>query len=152
MKVRNIYIAICIVTTGLISCNDLPPKTHGSIKLGDPATIVTETDPARLQDLVTDLKPEIPPAKPPATDTPKTVTLSPVSGDTAKKATNAATAVTKPPPPPAAVMPAGAGLTAAFKEITVHIPGLSAKLSGKADLTKANGAVYTWQQGRIAGN
>jgi len=42
----------------------MPSENHGPIVLGDSSTIVTETDPARLKDLVTDLKPVISSSEP----------------------------------------------------------------------------------------
>ncbi len=123
----------------------MPSKNHGPIKLGDSSTIVTETDPNRLQDLVTDLKPEIP-SSTQAVDTPKPVAAS--TTDTAKKQV----ATTAAPVPGPAALPAGAGLKAEFKEVSFMIPNLTAKLSGKADLSKATGAVYTWASGNLQGN
>ena len=121
----------------------MPSKSHGPIKLGDSSTIVTETDPRRLQDLVTDLKPEIP-SSTLQVDTPK-ATAQVSNADTARKTTAVA------PPPPVA-LPAGPGLKAEFRDVTVFIPSLNAKLSGKPDLTNANGAVYTWISGNMPGN
>jgi len=116
------------------SCNNPPAKTHGPIVLGDSATIVTEHDPKKLEDLVTDLNPQIPPSTP-APDTAKKV---PAAGaDTAKPAVAAVN------PPQAAAPVSGPALKAEFKETTVTITGIDVKIAGKADLQKANGAVYT---------
>ncbi len=146
MNFRNKYCFIWVACFGVLSCNNMPSKTHGPIKLGDSSTIVTETDPHKLQDLVTDLKPEIP-SSTQVVDTPKP-TVAATTADTAKKQVAAASA----PVPGPATLPAGAGLKAEFKEVAVLIPNLNAKLSGKADLTKANGAVYTWISGNLQGN
>ncbi len=124
----------------------MPSKSHGPIKLGDSSTIVTETDPRRLQDLVADLKPEIPSSTLQA-DSPKT-TAATSTADTAKKA--AATMAQVAPPP--AVLPAGPGLKAEFKDVSILIPNLNAKQSGNPNLKNANGAVYTWVSGNLAGN
>ena len=62
MTRKRIHIALLSVAISLFSCKDMPNQTHGAIVLGDSSTIVTERDPQKLQDLVSDLKPEIPPA------------------------------------------------------------------------------------------
>ncbi|PQJ09853.1 hypothetical protein CJD36_018180 [Flavipsychrobacter stenotrophus] len=125
----------------IFSCKDVPTKNHGPIKLGDSSTIVTESDPQRLQDLVTDLTPVIPSNIPPDTakEEPK--------ADTPQKA-----AVAIATPPAAAPIPSGPGLKAEFKEVTIMLPGLDAKQAGKPNLMNANGAVYTWTSGNINGN
>lgn len=125
----------------IFSCNNVPTKNHGPIKLGDSSTIVTETDPEKLQDLVTDLQPVIPSNIKPDTakEEPKTDTPQKVAAAVA-------------PPPPVAPVPSGPGLKAEFKEVTVMLPGLEAKQAGKPNLMNANGAVYTWTSGNINGN
>ena len=144
MNIRNKYCLLLIGYICFISCNNMPSKSHGPITLGDSSTIVTEKDPARLQDMVTDLNPVIPAATVPV-DTPKP-TVKP-SVDTAKHPT--ASVAT---PPPAAPLPSGPGLKAEFKDVTVVIPNLNAKLAGKPNLMNANGAVYTWASGNLNGN
>ena len=126
----------------IFSCKDVPTKNHGPIKLGDSSTIVTESDSQRLQDLVTDLTPVIPSNIPPDTAKEETKT------DTVQKTSASATAAATP----AAPVPSGPGLKAEFKEVTIMIPGLEAKQSGKSNLMNANGAVYTWTSGNINGN
>ncbi len=121
----------------------MPPQNHGPIVLGDSSTIVTEKDPQKLKDLVTDLQPVIPAPE------NKDTTENKPAADTIKKTTTAAASTTTQP---AQSLPAVAGLRADFKDVSVLIPGLSAKLSGKADLQKANGAVYTFASGEINGN
>ena len=125
------------------SCKDMPPKNHGPIVLGDSSTIVTESDPQKLKDLVTDLQPVIPNPDKDTTETKPVV----AAADTSKKvATVTAT------PAPAQTLPAVAGLKAEFKDVSVLIPNLNAKIAGKADLQRANGAVYTFVSGEINGN
>ena len=140
MNVRYKYIVLCLGITGLFSCKDLPPKSHGPIKLADPATVITETDPGKLQDMVTDLKPTIPPA---VIDTPKP-TVATSKPDTTKKTTAT--------PQPLATLPAGPGLKAEFKDLTVFIPGIETKIAGNPNLRNANGAVYTLLSGNLNGN
>ena len=144
MNFRNKYCFIWVACMGVLSCNNIPSKTHGPIKLGDTADIVTEKDSRRLQDLVIDLKPDIPSSTTQA-DTP--VMVAKPAADTSKKQT---TTVQAPPPP--AALPAGAGLKAEFKDVAVFIPNITAKLSGNANLMNANGAVYTWVSGNLPGN
>ena len=141
---QPIYIALLAGTIAcLVSCKDMPPKSHGPIVLGDSSTIVTETDPQKLRDMVADLHPVIPEPK----DTTENHAQA-AAPDTAAKA--------KPPvattAPPAQTLPNVPGLKAEFKDVSVLIPGLNVKQSGKADLHKANGAVYTLVSGDINGN
>jgi hypothetical protein len=129
-----------IAATLLYSCNDGSKKNHGPIVLGDSTTIVTETDPEKLRDLVADLKPEIPSN----TEKKDTVAATPAKpADTTKPVKTAAA--------PAA-LPSVPGLKADFAEVSVLIPGLSAKISGRGNLQHANGAVYTLENGNINGN
>ena len=138
MSICNKYFLLLISCICIISCKNAPSKNHGPIKLGDPSTIVTEADPQKLQDLVTDLAPVIPPSAQADTSKP----AAPVA-DTSKK-----TAATPAPAP----LPTGPGMKAEFKEVTVLLPGVDAKQSGKPNLLNANGAVYTWVSGKIDGN
>jgi len=125
-----------------LSCQDMPAQNHGPIRLGDTSTIVTENDPQKLQDLVTDLKPDIPPsveekdtagqAKPDATDT-----------DNKNK-----TAATQPAKTPTPLN----GLSADFEDVSVFILNVNAKQSGNKNLLHAPGAVFTFVSGNINGN
>ena len=146
MNIRNVCFLLCMGTIYLTSCKDIPSKNHGPIVLGDSSTIVTEKDPLKLQDLVTDLKPDIPSATM-AEDTAKPLTQAGQT-DTAKKATTASVQ-TAPPP---AVLPSTPGLKAEFKEVSVLIPNVSAKQSGNPNLINANGAVYGLVAGNLSGN
>lgn len=144
MNICNKYFLLAsLFSVAIISCKDNSPKNHGAIKLGDSSTIVTELDPNKLQDLVTDLQPVIPSHVVP--DSVKTEETT-ASVDTVKKLT--ATPIANPAPP----LPTGTGLKAEFKEVTVFLGGLEAKQSGKPNLQNANGAVYTWTSGNINGN
>ncbi len=136
-------IALFAATICLFSCNNQPSKDHGPIVLGDSSTIVTETDPARLQDMVTDVTPTTTIAPEPI-DTPATAQAE-VKTDTPKTAAA---------PEPEKVQPAKdvAGLRAEFKDVTVVIPGVTAKIAGSGNLANANGAVYSFISGNINGN
>ena len=143
MNIRVNHIALLSgMVLLLFSCKDMPSKNHGPIVLGDSATIVTEKDPQRLKDLVTDLQPVIP---------------APENKDTAENKTAAAKDTvqkTKPtaPAPPTQSLPDVAGLKADFKEVSVLIPGLNAKQAGRPNLQNANGAVYSLVSGNVNGN
>ncbi|NDC42748.1 MAG: hypothetical protein EBZ77_14570 [Chitinophagia bacterium] len=140
MQFRKYY-PCCLLLISLAACNNTVRVSRGPIRLGDSATIVTETDPARLNDLVTDLKPVIPAARP---DSPAN---TPAAADTSHKAT-----VATAPAPTAAPLPQGNGLKIDFTETSIFVPGIAAKQFGKADLSKANGAVYALQGGQLPGN
>src|SRR4051812_21136662 len=113
MNIRYKYSLWWVGGIFLISCNNTPSKNHGPIVLGDSSAIVTESDPKRLQDLVTDLTPDIP-----TNTTIDTPNPAPAAVDTAKK-----TETTKTQP---AAFPAGNGLKAEFKDVSVMIPGINA--------------------------
>lgn len=136
-------VLLASATLFFTACKDMPAKKHGPITLGDSSTIVTEKDPQKLLDLVTELQPEIP-EKTEVKDTPASQKKPVV--DTPKKG-KTATAVT----PPAPVV-TGPGLSAEFTEVTVFIQNLNAKIAGKPNLQKANGAVYTLNSGNINGS
>lgn len=128
----------------LTACNDPKNKSHGPIVLGDSSTIVTETDPVHLQDMVQDLRPAIEQAL----DTTAAIATAPPK-DTIK--TTAATPPPEEKAPPAAQAP-GNGLNIAFKEVTVFIPNITTRSYGRQDLQNARGATYELSSGNIAGN
>jgi len=140
---RFIQIAcLAFAVSFLFSCkDDTPGKSHGPIILGDSSTIVTEKDPLKLQDMVTDLQPEIP-SKTETKDTP-VVQVKPPAADTGKKSK---------PITPVSALPSGNGLAADFSEVSVFIQNVNAKQAGKPNLLKANGAVYTLTNGNINNN
>ncbi len=139
---RVAYIALISAGLFLCSCKDSPSKNHGPIILGDSSTIVTETDPKNLQDLVTDLHPDIPSST--TRDTTETKEAAAVP-DTAKQ-----TKIINPPPAQQAQL-SGNGLLAEFKDVSVLIANVSGKQSGNPNLQRANGAVYTLTGGTING-
>ncbi len=143
------YFSYAVLLTWAIffcSCQNMPSGNRGPIVLGDPTTIVTEADSAKLQDMVTDLKPQITSSAQKETEVPDNKE-NPSSPDTAAKP--AAIAV-QPAAPPAIL--AGSGLKADFNIMSLLIPGINAKQSGNANLSHANGAVYTFISGNINGN
>lgn len=114
-------------------------KSDGKpIVMGDPATIVTETDSTYLRDMVVDLRPGDLSA---IADSVKASLV-----DTTKKEDTTAKAETAPAPDPA-------GLSVAFKEVTINIPGIKAKAAAKqGDLLKASGATYQLTDGKLDGS
>lgn len=141
-----IFTALFAGTVFFFSCKDTPSKNHGPIVLGDSSTIVTETDESKLQDMVTSLQPVITPSEEPK-DTPAAQQPQAAADTTPKEKP-----VVKEEPAQQPAAPTGNGLTATFKETTVLLPGVSAKIAGRTNLERANGAVYTWQSGNVNGN
>jgi hypothetical protein len=142
----------CVLLGGLallFSCKGGSSKNHGPIILGDSSAIVTETDTSKLQDGVADYNPVIKPSEPKDTPAvaPATAAAPPKKADTPRK--NPLLSI--PHVQPAAAL-SGPGLKADFNIMTALIPNLNAKQSGKADLSKANGAVYTFISGMLNGN
>lgn len=129
----------------LTACNDPKNKSHGPIVLGDSSTIVTETDPVHLQDMVQDLRPAVEQSL----DTTTAVAETKPPKDTVKP-----TAGTPPPQEktPPATPPPGNGLNIAFKEVTVFIPNITTRSYGRQNLENARGASYELSTGNIAGN
>lgn len=132
----------------LQSCGNDSPNRGKPIVLGDPATIVTETDSQYLQDFVADVKPLQPVTTEPATDTavqteaPKeeTKTEEKTQKEEQKAEENTATA------------PKGNGLKVEFKEITILIPNIGTRTYKQQDTRKANGATYEITSGTLVGN
>ncbi len=148
MGTRFTQVVVVAAVVCLFSCKDSPSKNHGPIVLGDSSTIVTENDPAQLQDMVTDLKPVLTSSVKKDTTDEDNHTAATPKADTPKK-----TAVAVAPPKPAAAQPVtGNGLRADFTETTVLITNVNGKIAGKADLHRANGAVYTMTSGTLNGS
>jgi len=146
MGTRFLYTALLSVAVCLFSCKDMPSKNHGPIVLGDSANIVTERDPQKLQDLVTDLNPVIKPAE--NSDTTPVVTQTVSATNTTDTTKKNATATNAKPQAPLT----GNGLKADFNEVSILIPNLNAKLAGNPNLQRANGAVYSYINGLVNGN
>ncbi|MCD6010330.1 MAG: hypothetical protein K0Q79_192 [Flavipsychrobacter sp.] len=141
---RFTYTAIIAGVIFFSSCNDMSSENHGPIVLGDPSTIVTETDSSRLQDMVTDLNPKI---------TPAATRDSEIAAKEPKPKEEPAKPVAETPRPPQAPAPfTGNGLNADFNIMSLQVPNLNVKQSGNPNLDNANGAVYTLNSGTINGN
>lgn len=106
LLVVSLFLAAC----GSGTQNNGPARP---IIMGDPATIVTETDSQYLRDALPDFAPVDP--LPASTKTPQT----------APKDTAATTVVT--PPVATAALPAGSGLTVDFGDLNVMVPGLQVR-------------------------
>jgi hypothetical protein len=154
MEKRFTYSVLITLGVFLFSCKNEQASSHGPIVLGDSSTIVTEADPQRLQDLVTDLKPTITSSEP--KDTEETAAKTPPKGKAPDTVSKAATPVAaKQPAPATPAAPAaitGNGLKADFNIMSLLITNIAAKQSGNPNLSHANGAVYTLQSGTINGN
>ncbi len=153
IRLKHIFLVVAGAFC-LASCDDNKPVGAGAIVLGDSSTIITESDPQQLKDLVTDLQPVIPPAEnkdedPNAADNKPDSSHKPLP---AQATITPAPASAKPQPEPAAKLTSnGPGLKAEFKDVTIIIPGLAVKQAGNPNLEKANGAVYTLNNGNING-
>ena len=101
--------------------------------LGDSSGIVTETNPALLQDQVVDLKPAVTSEEAPPAATGKQDSV----------AASGAVAATPPPANDAS------GLTVAFKEVTISLPGVTTREQPKA-MGTARGASFTLSSGSLA--
>lgn len=129
-------LAVLLLTA---ACNSAETgKSRGPIVLGDSSSIVTETDPAALQDQVVDLTPNIKSTE--EFDVPPAPSATDSSGGQhpASTATGPASAGAE-------------GLTVPFKEVTISIPGIATRSYGKPDLQKARGASYELTGGKLAG-
>ena len=145
MNTRFTYSVLIACSVFLLyACKNVTSKSHGPIILGDSSAIVTERDPQKLEDLVTELHPVIPPSednKDNAVTTKDTIVRAHL--DTIKKGSSLGVRQ---------VEMTTSGLKADFKEISVLIGNVNAKQSGNLNLQHANGAVYTLTNGSINGN
>lgn len=146
---RSFSLFIAIAALFLQSCGNDSPNRGKPIVLGDPATIVTESDSQYLQDFVADIKP----IQPVVAET-NTVDTTPVQTP-AKEEPKQAEQPKKEEPkqePKAAPAPKGNGLKVEFKEITVLIPNIGTRTYKIQDTKKANGATYEITSGTLVGN
>lgn len=150
-KLPLIYtLALAAVITGCDS-SDNPNSTPPPIKMGDPATIVTETDSQYLADVVGDLN---------MTNRPVAVTTaSPATDTTAKNADTAKPAVSQTAPQQQTAEPAkpaaaatGKGLNVPFPQVRFFIPGIETKTYKAPNLETDYGASYELTSGDLADN
>jgi len=148
MRTRIFYLLLVICGIGT-ACNDANSnKAAGKpIVLGDSATIVTETDPQYLKDFVADIQPakqqepEVPAdtAKPAAQQEPAPEQAQPEQATAAPKEE--------------ALAPQANGLNVAFKDVSILIPNIETKGTGRQrDYKNANGASFQLEDGKLNGN
>lgn len=130
MRLRFSYSVLLAAMPVLFSCNEEhKTSTGGPIVLGDPSSIVTETDSQYLRDMV----PEYKPVKTPEVAQADTPAATPAPADTAKVAQEepmeSRTAPTEPQEE-APQAPKGKGLTIDLKEVDLFIPNIVARGSG----------------------
>lgn len=135
----------------LQSCGNDSPNRGKPIVLGDPATIVTETDSQYLQDFVADIKPLQPviTEQQPTTDTATAQTEAPKEETKAEEKTPKEEQKTEEKTAPS---PKGNGLKVEFKEITILIPNIGTRTYKQQDTRKTNGATYEITNGTLVGN
>jgi hypothetical protein len=122
----------------LASCDGITNRQgRGPIALGDPGTIVTETDTQYLQSMDPD----------PAFETPDSSTRP--SATRVVTAPQRDTAVTTTPSKPAAT-PVPSGLTADFGDVQITLPGIAARDDSKS-VRGARSAAYTLSGTSFAG-
>lgn len=154
MSLRYPAILASAALITLFSCNMRDnTRSHGSIRLGDSSTIVTETDSQYLRDLVTDFNPTIPEhTEEPASDTASKPAPQQATDTTTAPAQATAQPTAEEKPKQEATQPQGNGLTVAFKDVTIFIPGITVKTYRTQNLEKANGASYQLTGGKLPGN
>ncbi|MCB0700646.1 MAG: hypothetical protein H6551_08950 [Chitinophagales bacterium] len=153
---RNIHVTVIILlsTFWLAGCDSTGSSQQPpSIKMGDPSTIVTETDSQYLQDFVVDLKladrpvqtvqeqPEESPQQPQA-DTTTTVAHQP----------EPAQPTATPGEPTRADLLAKKGLKVPFPQVQLFIPNIDTRTYQKFNFETAYGASYELTEGKLDGN
>lgn len=149
----RIPFVLAILSAAIIlqSCGTENPNRGKPIVLGDPATIVTETDSQYLQDFVADVRPLQPVAalpaetQQPAADTAATQPEKEATAEPEKKEPE------QPKEEPGQELK-GNGLKANFKEVSILIPNLTTRSYKQQDLSKASGASFEMTGGKLNGN
>lgn len=136
-----IYILLLLLPV-LSACNDSdnPTGQMPPVKIGDPATIVTETDPQYLVDIVPDLN----------LNTGRPVTIASTQPDSIPPAADTAQASATETVATAA--PAGKGLKVPFPQVEFFIPGIETKTYKEPNLETDYGASYELTEGTLVGN
>ncbi|MCB9045277.1 MAG: hypothetical protein H6550_03955 [Chitinophagales bacterium] len=141
---NRIYIyGILFIAVMLGGCNNSSNPTGQAppIKMGDPATIVTETDSQYLVDVVNDLN----------IVTSRPVTIASTEKDTSPQAPADSSQPTANTDVPAAPV-TGAGLEVPFPQVTFFIPGIGTKTYKEPNLETDYGASYELTEGSLVGN
>lgn len=140
--VLPIYIFVLLA---LSACNDSdsPNGQAPAIKMGDPATIVTETDTQYLADIVPDLN--LNTGRPVTIASTKPDSTPAVVPDTIQAATPAAETVV-------AAQPSGKGLKVPFPQVEFFIPNIETKTYKAPNLETDYGASYELTEGTLRDN
>ncbi len=144
MSKRTYLYGVIFIAVTLSACggsND-PTGQAPPIEMGDPATIVTETDSQYLADVVNDLN----------MTSSRPVTIASTEKDMPATTTTDSTqqqvaAATMPETPVT-----GAGLEVPFPQVTFFIPGISTKTYKEPNLETDYGASYELTEGSLVGN
>lgn len=135
MAFRIKYICSVLLLATVASCGDKKSGKSGDpIVLGDPTTIVTETDSQYLQNYVTDLQ----------LATNKEIEKAKVNAEAATT-NNTPSATTEE-------TDLGGGLKISYKNITFFIPGIDTRTYQEQNLEKAYGASFELTKGSLEGN
>lgn len=132
-------LTLLVLALGLAACEggqnsgEAPP-----IEMGDPATIVTETDTQYLTDIVPDLN--LAPERP--------VTIASTEGDTTPSNDSAQTSGVIP----SETITAGMGLRVPFPQVSFFVPGIDTKTYKEPNLEADYGASYELTEGTLVGN
>lgn len=135
-----IYIFMLLAVS---ACNDSdsPNGQAPPIKMGDPATIVTETDTQYLADIVPDLN----------LNTGRPVTIASTKPDSTPPAAVPDTTQT-PTPAAVAAQPTGKGLKVPFPQVEFFIPNIETKTYKAPNLETDYGASYELTEGTLRDN
>lgn len=135
---RSILFLVTIAV--LASCGGNDSNTQAPpIEMGDPATIVTETDSQYLADIVPDLN--LAPERP--------VTIASTEKDSSPAADTQQQGADIPP---SNTPIAGPGLKVPFPQVTFFVPGIDVKTYREPNLEADYGASYEITEGSLPGN
>ncbi len=145
MNTRITTSVLFFVTILLSACGGSNPTGQAPpIKMGDPATIVTETDSQYLADVVTDLN--MTSMRPLAAATKKD-TVAAVTTDTSKPVTETVAAA----PAENTTHATGKGLTVPFPQVKLFIAGIETRTYKEPNLETDFGASYELVSGDLQG-
>lgn len=146
MKQGIVTYSVLLSAILFASCggNNNPTGKAPAIQMGDPATIVTETDSQYLTDIVTDLNMT---NSRPVTIAQKEEAPAPVADTTAVAQETPAVAPAEAPAPTT-----GQGLNVPFPQVQFFIPGIATKTYKEPNLETDYGASYELTAGELQGN
>lgn len=135
-------VSVLAITILLSACSGENPTAENAphIQMGDPATIVTETDSAYLRDAVSDLN----------MNTSRPVTIAEAKPDTANTPAKDTAKTQQPGANTASTN--GNGLKVPFPQVTFFIPGIGTKTYKEPNLETDFGASYELVSGNLNGN